>query len=207
MANIKDQENTTGGSSIGFGDASNGRDYMVQGFKPSSSVENITHVSIDMDATGSKDLKIWIDTADANSEPDNGVGGIGGSTLIANADLSTSLKKFALSSSVSLTAGNQYVICAAPWDISLDDWAEEYRDWNSSTANPYANGKRVHLDDAYANPTAPDSGNADIVFETWGDEPVTGPANLKTVNTVAKASVKTKNGVAIGSVKTINTVT
>ena len=164
----KDQENTTGGTSIGFGDTGSGRDYMVQGFIPT--LTTITAIEFDMNAVGTEDLKIWIDTADANSSPDNGVDGIGGSTQIANADLSTSLKKFTLTTPITnLIVGNQYCIGAAPWDIGTDAWASDYRDWNSAVSNPYANGRREHLDASYANPTAPDSGNADIVFATYGE--------------------------------------
>lgn len=199
MANIKDQENTTGGVGIGYGDLGNGRDYMVQGFKSSSAVTNITHVSIKMNATGSKDLKIWIDTANANSEPDNGVGGIGGVTLIANADLSTSLKKFELTTPVNLTAGQQYIICTAPWDISGDAWAADFRDWDGAVSNPYANGRRNHGNTAYGAWSAPDSGNADIVFETWGDEPVAATKTF-TIDGLVK-EIKTKTFTIDGVVK------
>lgn len=168
MAEIVDQENTTGGVGIGFGDSGAGRDYMAQGFVPL--LDNITAVEFDMNGTNG-DLHIWIDDGDSNSEPQGTVAvGIGGSTKIANADLSTSSKKHTLDSSVSLTPGANYVVVFAPWEISPSDaWAENYNDYESSTANPYANGRRNHGNTAYTTWSAPDSGNADIVFKTYGN--------------------------------------
>lgn len=51
------------------------------------------------------------------------------------------------------------------------------------------------------------SGNDSLL--TYGNEaiPPVGPANLKTVNTIAIASVKSINGVAIASVKSVNGIT
>lgn len=165
-AESEDQSNTTAGVGIGFGDTSNGRDYTCQGFIPT--LDNITAVSIALNSVGTQGLYIWIDTADSNSFPDNGVGGIGGGTKIANGSLSTGLTKYTLDSSVNLTPSSQYVVCAAPWNIGSDIWASDYRDWDSSTANPYSSGKVTNLDGSYANPTNPDSGNADRHFKTWG---------------------------------------
>lgn len=176
MADVLDQSNYTGSTGIGFGDTGNGRDYMVQGFKPT--LDNITAVSFSVtskDGNANVGYKVWIDTCDVNSNPTNGVGGIGGATEITNATINTSgLTKYSLASQVALTPGNKYVMAFAPWNTSTHTWANSYHDWVSSTANPYApvgftGAKRVHLDGSYANPTAPDSGNDDILFETYGN--------------------------------------
>jgi len=180
--NIKDQENASGTIDIGWGDDNNGRDYMVQGFKPSSAVSNITHIAFHPRSKPSGDIgyKIWIDEADSNSVPLNGVGGIGGVTLLANADIVTGVTtKYALTTPVNLVAGNQYVICFAPWNLVTDTWANNYHDWRCSVANPYANGKRAHGNTAYTTWSAPDNGNADLLFETWGDEPSAAGTNMK----------------------------
>lgn len=181
MAEVLDQTNTTGATGIGFGDISNGRDYMCQGFIPT--LNNITAVSfhiVTKNGNGvNTDYKVWIDNADTDYFPTGSVGvGIGGETEIANATLVTgALTKYTLTSSVNLTIGNRYVMCYAPWDNSVHAWRQSYNDWISSTANPYSNGRRVHLDGSFANPVAPDSGNADIVFETYGDDGAGGGGN------------------------------
>lgn len=176
MADVLDQSNHTGSTGIGFGDTGNGRDYMCQGFVPGAGVTNISAVSFyvnSKDANTNIGYRVWIDTCDANSNPANGVGGIGGSTLITNAQINTSgLTKYALASPVTLILGNKYVMVFAPWDTVNNIWANSYHDWLSSTANPYApssfsGAKRVHLDNNFANPSAPDSGNDDIQFETY----------------------------------------
>lgn len=171
MAQVLDQFNHTGALGIGFGDTLNGRDYMVQGFIPT--IDNINAVSFyvnSKDGNGQVGYRVWIDTCNVNSNPTNGVGGIGGSTLITNAQINTSgLTKYSLTSSVTLIPGNRYVMAFAPWNTVSNVWVSSYHDWVSATTNPYANGRRVHLDGSYANPSAPDAGNDDILFETYGD--------------------------------------
>ncbi len=172
LADTVDQSNHTGAISIGFGDTLNGRDYMCQGFKMAT-YNTITAIGFyvnSKDGDANVGYKVWIDNADANSNPLGVVGvGIGGATEITNASLTTSgLTKYTLTTNVPITIGNQYVICAAPWNTSTHVWASSYHDWVSSTANPYANGKRVHLDGSFANPTYPDSSNDDILFDVYG---------------------------------------
>ena len=177
-----DQENTSGGVGIGFGDVGNGRDYMGQGFIPD--IDNITAVSLSPNSKdGNADIgyKVWIDEADTNFFPTHGIGGIGGVTLITNAQLSTGgLSKYTLSSPVSLTPGNRYVIMIAPWNTVTDAYASSYQDWNSSTGNPYADGRRIHGDTAFTSFGAPDSGNADITFRTHGISGDASPFDLAT---------------------------
>lgn len=184
MAEVIDQENISGTIGIGFGDTGNGRDYMCQGFIPT--LDNITAVSFQLNSTGSKGMKVWIDNADASYFPTGAVGvGIGGATEIPNGSLTTSLTKYTLASSVTLVPGNRYVICSAPWNTSTHVWEADYRDVKSSVSNPYANGRRVHADAAYTSFGAPDSGNADILFRTYGESTTT---LTKTIT--AKARIK-----------------
>ena len=170
-ADTLDQQQNTGAINAGWGDVGSGRDYRCQGFKMAT-YNQITAVSFwpnGKDGNAAIGYRVWIDTANANSEPANGVGGIGGSTLVTNATLNTSaLTKYTLSSTVNVTVGNQYVVCFAPWNTTLNVYASSYQDWRSSVSNPYANGRSVNLDTLYASPNAPDSGNMDIQFEIYG---------------------------------------
>lgn len=173
MADILDQSNYTGATGIGFGDTGNGRDYLSQGFIPT--LNNITAVSFriaDKDGSGSIGYKVWIDTCDTNSKPAGSVGtGIGGATEITNAALVTgALTKYTLTTPVTgLIPGNRYCFVIAPWNTSTHVFAASYHDVMSSTANPYASGKRNHGDTAYTTWSTPDSGNDDILFETYGN--------------------------------------
>ncbi len=176
MADILDQKNYTGSTAIGFGDTGNGRDYMVQGFIPT--LNNITAVSFyvnSKDGNTNIGYAVWIDNADASSHPTGTVAvGIGGFTEISNAALNTSgLTKYSLASKVNLIAGNKYCLCFAPWDTVNHVWANSYHDWISSTGNPYAPSgfsaaKRSHGNNLFASWSDPDSGNDDILFETYG---------------------------------------
>lgn len=172
MADVLDQSNSTGATGIGFGDTLNGRDYMVQGFIPTlSSVTAVSFYVNSKDASANIGYKVWIDATDASSNPTGVVGvGIGGATEISNATINTSgLTKYTLTTAATVTAGNRYCIAFAPWDTSTHLWTSSYHDFVSSTANPYANGRRVHLDGSFATPTAPDAGADDILFETYGN--------------------------------------
>ena len=178
MAEIIDQQNTSGTIGIGFGDVGNGRDYMAQGFIPT--LDNITAIAfylVGKSGNSNQGYRVWIDTADTDYFPENGVGGIGGSTLITNAELTTgALTKYSLDSSVSLTIGNRYVFVIAPWNTSTNAYSSDYQDFRSSVSNPYANGRRVHGNTAYDSWSAPDSGNADLLFRTYGED---APADLE----------------------------
>jgi hypothetical protein len=137
---------------------------------------------------------VWIDNADSSSHPTGTVGvGIGGETEILNADLVTgALTRYTLTTSVSLTIGNRYVICIAPWNTTTHAFSADYQDFTSSTSNPYANGRRAHGDTAYTSWTDIDSGNADLQFQTWGEFPV--PASLSGVSSIGSlTSLKFNN--------------
>lgn len=182
MAEIIDQQNTSGTIGIGFGDSGSGRDYLFQTFIPT--LDNITAVAFYLQ--GGKPgaglgYKIWIDAANASHQPTGAVGvGIGGQTEIPSATLvQDALTKYTLTTPVTgLTPGNRYCMVAAPWNMSTHVWASAYVDWRSSTANPYANGKRGHADGAFTTFGFPDASNADIQFQIYGMEPVTGPGKV-----------------------------
>lgn len=174
MAEIVAVENTVGTTMIGFGDVGSGRDYLSQGFILAS-VDNITAISFYVNGksgTGTQGYRVWIDEANANSEPLNGVGGIGGDTLITNASIVTgALTKYTLSAAVTgLSIGTRYCVVIAPWNTSTNAYSADYQDFASSVANPYSDGRRTHGNTAYNAWTAPDAGNADIQFRVYGME-------------------------------------
>lgn len=151
---------------------------MCMGFIPT--INNITAVSFWIVSKPGAGLgyAVWIDDADTNFFPLGAVfTGIGGYTEIPTGTLVTgALTKYTLASPVNLTIGNRYVLCFAPVNTTTHAWAASYNDWISSISNPYANGRRVHLNGSFASPSAPDSGNSDIQFETYGESlPITPP--------------------------------
>lgn len=165
-----DQSNYSGAIGVGFGDLGAGRDYMGMGFIPTyNSVVAVSFWLNSKDADTAIGYKVWIDAADASFFPTGAVGvGIGGATEITNAQLTTgSLVLYNLASQVSLTPGNRYIVMFAPWNTTTHAWAASYNDWTTSVSNPYANGRRIHGDTAFTTFDAPDSGNADLQFETW----------------------------------------
>lgn len=176
MAEIVDQENTSGAVGIGWGDVGSGRDYLAQGFIPT--LDNITAISFWINSksgTGTQGYLLWIDNANANSEPTGTVFvGIGGVTEITNAELTTgSLVKYTLATPVTgLTPGNRYCFVLAPYNTTTNAYSADYQDFTSSVSNPYANGRRTHGDTAYTTWSAPDSGNADLQFRVYGNEAV-----------------------------------
>lgn len=165
-----DKTNTSGTTDIGFGDVGSGRDYLGQGFI--TDVNTITAISFYLvSKSGNSDYgyRVWIDEVNSSSEPLNGIGGIGGDTQITNANLTTgALTKYTLSSTVTVTSGTRYGIFLAPWNTNTNAHSGDYQDIRSSVSNPYADGRRVHGNTAYNSWSAPDSGNADILFETYG---------------------------------------
>lgn len=169
MADVLDQSNATGATGIGFGDTGNSRDYMGQGFIPTLS--NISAISLKLSTVGTMGLLVWIDNADANFFPTGAVGvGIGGVTEILNSALvAATLTKYSLSAPVTLIPGQRYVIMFAPWDTSNHVFSADYRDVVSSSADPYASGKRIHGNGAYNSFAAPDSGTDDILFEEYSN--------------------------------------
>jgi hypothetical protein len=172
MAQAIDQSNYVGSTGIGFGDTLNGRDYMSQAFI--AAFDNIAAVSFYIngkDGNTNNGYAVWIDNANSSSFATGTVAvGIGGFTEIPNAALVVgALTKYQLASSVRLIPGQRYCIVFSPWDTSAHAHVASYNDWVSSTALPYSKGIRVHYDGSFLNPTTPDAGNDDILFETYGE--------------------------------------
>lgn len=210
MADVLDQENTSGTLGIGFGDVGNSRDYLSQSFIPGSGVTNVSAISAYLNGksgTSTQGYRVWIDNADSSGHPTGAIGGIGGDTEILNSALVTgALTKYALSSPIAVTAGNRYCFVLAPWNTTTHDYSSDYQDWSCSVSNPYANGKRSHGNTAYDTWGDPDSGNADLQFRTYYSDTFSSSV-IKSVNALVKASVKSVKGLVIASVKKINGLT
>lgn len=170
-ADTLDQSNTSGSINIGFGQSAVLR-YSCQGFKPT--LTSVTAISFYMNNTiASQGRLVWIDNADANSFP-TGTLAVGlGSTELTNAQIlagNGALTKYTLTSPITVTPGNQYVYCMAPWNTSTHAYADDYSDYLSSVSNPYANGKMSAYDCSGACTwTNNDSGNGDRRFEVYGN--------------------------------------
>lgn len=201
-ADTIDATNHTGSTMIGFGDTLNGRDYMCQGFVMAT-FNQITAVAFYINGKNSDTnfgRKVWIDNADASSNPTGSVGvGIGGGTEITNATLVTgALTKYTLTTTVNVTIGNKYALCIAPWNTTTHVWTSDYQDFASSTANPYApaafsGAKRVHLDGSFLNPSAPDAGNDDIQFDIYGVTAASGATQHPALNINNKGALNLDN--------------
>lgn len=207
MAHVVDQQNTSGTIGIGFGDVGNGRDYMAQGFILGTGITNISAIAFYLNGksgNSNQGYRVWIDNADASSHPTGSIGGIGGDTLITNAQLTTgALTQYILSSPVTgLTPGNRYCFVVAPWNTSTNVYSSDYQDFRSSVSNPYANGRRTHGNTAYNSWGDPDSGNADLQFRTYYDDSL-GASTIKKMSSVLQAQLKKIMGATEATVKKI----
>ena len=163
MAEIIDQQNTGGSSNAGFGEFSGTR-YRGQGFTPS--LASFTALAFQLSGTGSKDVKVYIDTADSNSIPTNSVGSEVYSWTIANASLSASLAKYTAPAEQALTAGSQYCYYLAPF--SSGSYSDDYRDAVWTNSNSYSGGKPIV--NSAGTWSVSDSGNLDANFRTYGNQ-------------------------------------
>lgn len=164
-ADLLDQQNLTGGVGIGSGQTPTPQ-ARSQGFKPTYNY--LSAIAFKINSVGSKGMLVVIDNADANSKP-TGTYQVGlYSFEITNAQLSTALKKFSLPTPLAVTANNQYAFYLVPWNTTTHAYADDYRDWDSSVGNPYANGKQAFYDSGSGTWGNNDSGNADSVFQTYG---------------------------------------
>lgn len=165
-ADTLDQSNSSGSTGIGFGESNNLK-YSCQGFKPTSN--QVTAVSFKLNSVGSAGMKLWVDAAGTNSAP-TGTLEVGlGSMEIANNQLSTTLTKYTLPTPIFVTPNAQYTFCLAPWNTTTHTYSSNYRDLMSSTGNPYANGKVVNYVGSTSTWSNPDNGNADRIFEVYGN--------------------------------------
>ncbi len=158
-----DQYNDTGGTAIGFGQAA-GTVYRAQGFIPTKN--SLTKIGFKPNSVGTKGLKVIIDVAGSNSFPTGTLGTGLYSFTITNATLSTSFKEYSLPVALTVTTGSQYCFYLAPWDTGTNLYSDDYRDFDSNTANPYASGKMSsYASSAWTNN---DAGTSDMVFATYG---------------------------------------
>jgi Na+-transporting NADH:ubiquinone oxidoreductase subunit NqrE len=163
---IVDQSQLLNGTGAGFGENAHVR-YRGQGFTPT--LNNLSAIEFQR-AKGSKGIKIYIDTADANSFPTHAVGSELYSFTVTNASITGSFQKFTLPTLLTgLTIGAQYVFYIAPWDTGTDLYADDYQDMQFRNANVYAGGKAIVWDVDGANTWAvSDAGNLDLYFNTYG---------------------------------------
>lgn len=189
----QDINQPTGGGNIGHGEFSGVR-YRGQGFIPSAD-GNLYSLGWQMNDLGSKGMKVYIDTADANSLPNNGIGGELYSWEIVNADLSSSFKEYVLPVPLALTGGVRYIFYLAPWDTSSHAYSDDYRNMDWATSNPYADGRGTKLESGVWQT----DGGLDLHFDTFMN--FGGGSAIKKVMGIAQASVKKVSSVAIASVK------
>lgn len=172
VADVVYQSNYIGSTAIGFGDVGFGRDFMCQGFKVSKNI-SINAISFRANSVGGGNVgfAMWIDNADSLSAPLGAVAtGIGGFTEITSGTVQTGIfAKYYLSQKVPVIAGNQYSVCFSSWNTSTHATSSSYNDWVSSISNPYPDGRRTSGDTAYTTWVASDAGNADMLFEIYGE--------------------------------------
>lgn len=164
QADSVDQSQTSGSTNAGFGESS-GLKYTCQGFKPT--YDQVTAISFKINSVGSKGMLLWIDSGTSNSFP-TGIleSGLGSMEILNSQLVSNVLTKYTFPTPISVTPNSQYVFCLAPWNTTTHTYSSDYRDLKTSLSNPYANGKSaVYNGTSWSNH---DSGNADRVFETYG---------------------------------------
>lgn len=161
-----DQEQTSGGNNAGFGEFASGR-YRGMGFTPARS--SLTAIEFDRNK-GSKGIKIYLATADADSIPTQALGSELYSWTVTNATITGAIQKFTLPIPQTLTIGAQYVFYIAPWDTTTDLYADDYQDMVWTPSNVYTGGKPVVNNNGTW--SVSDAGNLDAQFKTYGYEPV-----------------------------------
>lgn len=168
MAEILDQEHTGGTNNAGFGEWAGVR-YRGMGFKPS--LASMTALSFQINSVGSRGMKVYIDTADADSLPSHAVGSEVYSFVITNANLSATLNKYTLPAELVVTPEAQYCYYLAPWNTTTDVYADDYRDAKWKNSNGYARGKPIVFANWSGSAFAVgDGGNLDANFRTYGNE-------------------------------------
>lgn len=168
MAEIVDQSQLLSGNGAGFGEFTGAR-YRGMGFTPT--LDNLTAIEFQR-AQGSKGIKIYIDTADADSIPTHAVGSELYSFTVTNASITGAFQKFTLPVALSVTSGNQYCFYIAPWDTVGNAYADDYADMQWKNSNAYAGGKPIVNNNGTW--SVSDSGNLDAYFQTYGEEAAAG---------------------------------
>lgn len=149
-----------GSTNAGFGEWANAR-YRGQGFKTSG--ETITQIEFYY-SQQTYGVKVYIDTADANSIPEHAIGGELYSWEITEAELAGGAV-YTLPVPLATTAAQQYVVYLAPWNTSTHAYVDNYRDMVFRNANVYADGYAVV--NTGGSWTVSDSGNLDMKFSLY----------------------------------------
>jgi len=184
LTEFNDQHTDAEGVGIGHGDAGAGRAYKCQGFR--ATYNSITGIEFDLNGVGTAGMLVWIDDAIATSSAPSGTFTVGlGSEEIANAQLSTVRTKYAFDPAITVTAGNYYTACFAPWNTTTHAWTSDYRDMDSSTGAVYNLGRSI-VSEAGVTWTAHDAGNADLDLVIYGTE-TTGTIAIDSISTSTEA--------------------
>lgn len=191
MAEVISIQQDAGSTGVGFGEFANVRH---RGNSFTAAHNNITGIMLQMNSTGSRDLRVDIYAADGSDAPTGSV--LGGHT-IPNASLSTAYTQYTFSSPVTgLSVSSKYIFVLSPYAAGV--YADDYRDFVMSNANPYAGG--VHK--KYESGAWTTESGLDFKFRIYADDAAS--TSIKVVNGLAIASVKVVDALAIASVKTVN---
>lgn len=168
ITEFKDQETEAEGVGIGHGDSGSNRAYRCQTFK--ATYTTINGFAFDLNSTGTAGMVAWLDDAVASGEP-TGTWEVGlGQKEILNAALSTSRTQYSFDTPITVTPGNIYALCLAPWNTSTHVWTSDYRDLDHSVSNVYTLGRSITTEAAATRWTVHDSGNADLDMIIYGNE-------------------------------------
>lgn len=149
-----------GSQSVGFGD--NERLYAMQSFHPS--VNTITAISFEITSVpSSADINVYLDESSSDEPVNTLITGALYDFTIDNGDIEAGpgMTKYSLPVPLSVTADAEYC-------FYLEFSSSEYKDFVSSTTNPYSSGMRRHYNNGTAEWDTPDSGNLDFNFIIWG---------------------------------------
>lgn len=97
------------------------------------------------------------------------------------------------------------VVNTSTWAVSTAGASLEY--YTAGTLDAEQTNSIVRIDDNHFINFFFGNGDDGFVQVFTAEAPIIGPANVKTINGLAKASVKTVNGLAIASVKSVNGLT
>jgi hypothetical protein len=154
-----DQSQYINNAAFGFGEFAIVR-YRGQGFIPTLPV--LTGISFNRDLP-SIGIKVYIDTADANSIPTHAVGSELYSFVIPQSQVINAFQRFNLPEPLIVTPGNQYCFYLAPWNTGSNAYADDYRDCHGSSSQQYANGKEItNTNGSWSNE------NLSFMFEIYG---------------------------------------
>ena len=134
---IVDQQQSTNNASFGFGQFASVR-YRGQGFTPTYNY--LTSIAFYRDAP-TADLKIYIDSGDANNIPTHSVGSELYSFIVPHAQITGALQKFTLPVPLAVTPGNKYCFYIAPFSGGV--YSDDYQNQHGTSSQTYATGKEI----------------------------------------------------------------